>query len=31
LDPSVIAQCTGLSLEEINDLENLIRKEEIKC
>ena len=26
-----IAQCTGLSLEEINDLENLIRKEEIKC
>ena len=25
LDPSVIAQCTGLSLEEINDLENLIR------
>ena len=31
LDTSVIAQCTGLSLEEINDLENLIRKEEIKC
>jgi len=31
LEPSVIAQCTGLSLEEINDLENLIRKEEIKC
>ena len=31
LNPSVIAQCTGLSLEEINDLENLIRKEEIKC
>jgi len=27
----VIAQCTGLSWEEINDLEKLIRKEEIKC
>ena len=31
LDPSVITQCTGHTLEEINDLENLIRKEEIKC
>ena len=29
-DPAVIAQSTGFSLEEVNDLENLIRKEEIK-
>ena len=30
VDPFVIAQSTGLSLEEVNDLENLIREEEIK-
>jgi hypothetical protein len=30
VDPAVIAQSTGFSLEEVNDLENLIRKEEIK-
>ena len=29
-DTAVIAQSTGFSLEEVNDLENLIRKEEIK-
>ena len=29
-DSAVIAQSTGFSLEEVNDLENLIRKEEIK-
>ncbi|MEO3180364.1 hypothetical protein ABHC76_02955 [Parabacteroides distasonis] len=30
VDSFVIAQSTGLSLEEVNDLENLIREEEIK-
>ena len=30
VDSFVIALSTGLSLEEVNDLENLIREEEIK-